>query len=166
MTVTSENAQVELRNIGAHYSLANGNAEIQGIHAQLLGGTLLGAVTMRDLAGSTRSHLSASLRAVSLAELQSKLQRTMSSPSSSAANQIALRGLLNATADAAWVRPCRTCSRALTPRFKGVLSRRRAAQQLLSTGSSTPDTSENAGSWRSSKATSEPPELPSRSTVR
>ena len=78
MTVTGENAQVELRNIGARYSLANGNAEIEGIHAQLLGGALAGTVTMRDLTGSTRSHLSASLHAVSLAELQSELQRTKS----------------------------------------------------------------------------------------
>ena len=165
MTVTGENAQVELRNIGAHYSLANGNVEIEGIHAQLLGGTLAGTVTMRDLAGSTRSHLSASLRAVSLAELQSELQRTKSSVLV-AANQIALRGLLNATADATWGKTMQDMLAALTPRFKGVLSRRKAAQQLLSTGSSTPDTSENAGSWRSSKAMSEPPELPSRSTVR
>ena len=89
-----------LRNIGARYSLANGNAEIEGIHAQLLGGALAGTITMRDLAGSTKSHLSASLRAVSLAELQSELQRTKSS--SSVADQIALRGLLNATADATW----------------------------------------------------------------
>jgi translocation and assembly module TamB len=102
MTVTSENTQVEFRNIGARYSLANGNAEIEGIHAQLLGGTLLGAVTMRDLAGSTRSHLSASLQAVSLAELQSELQRTLNLTSSSAANQIALQGSFNATADATW----------------------------------------------------------------
>ncbi len=100
MTVTSENAHVELRNISAHYSLANANAEIEGIHAQLLGGALAGTITMRDLAGSTKSRLSASLRAVSLAELQSELQRTKSS--ASAADQIALRGLLNATADATW----------------------------------------------------------------
>lgn len=102
MTVTSENTQVELQNIGARYSLANGNAEIEGMHAQLLGGMLLGAVTMRDLTGSTRSHLSASLHAVSLAKLQSELQRSMSSTSSSAANQIALRGSFNVTADATW----------------------------------------------------------------
>ncbi len=62
MTVTSQNAQVELRNIGAHYSLENGNADIAAIHAELLGGTLAGSITMRDLAGATRSHMSASLR--------------------------------------------------------------------------------------------------------
>jgi translocation and assembly module TamB len=100
MTLTSGSAQVELRDIGAHYSLANGNAEIEGIHAQLLGGVLAGTITMRDLAGSTKSRLSASLRDVSLAVLQSELQKTRSS--SSVANQIVMSGLLNATADANW----------------------------------------------------------------
>jgi translocation and assembly module TamB len=100
MTVTTENGQIELRNIGAHYSLANGNAEIEGIHAQLLGGTLAGTVTMRELAGSTKTRLSASLHSVSLAELQSELQRTKSS--FSAANQMVLSGSLEATADATW----------------------------------------------------------------
>ena len=100
MTLTSESAQLELRNIGARYSLANGNAEIEGIHAQLLGGALAGTLTIRDLAGSTKSRLSASLRAVSLARVQSDLQRTKSAES--VVDQIALRGLLNATADATW----------------------------------------------------------------
>jgi len=61
---------------------------------------LAGTVRIRDLTGSTRSHLSASLHAVSLADLQSELQRTKSS--SSVANQLALSGSLNATADATW----------------------------------------------------------------
>ena len=57
-------------------------------------------MTMRDLAGSTRSHLSASLHAVSMSELQRAMQNTASS--SATAPQIALRGSLNATADATW----------------------------------------------------------------
>jgi len=104
MTVTSQNAQAELRNIGAHYSLANGNADIADIHAELMGGTLAGSITMRDLAGATRSHMSASLRAVSLSELQRATHSAVQNggSSSSVANQIAVRGSLNASADAAW----------------------------------------------------------------
>lgn len=100
ITVTNRNARLQMRDLGAHFSLANGNAAITGIHAQVLGGALAGTVTMRDLAGSTRSHMSASLRGVSLAELQNELQGAMAS--SSVANQIAVRGSLNATADATW----------------------------------------------------------------
>ncbi len=100
MTLSSEHAQVELRNIGARYSFANGNAEIAEIRAEVMGGTLAGTVTMRDLTGSTRSQLSASLQAVSLAEVQDELQRARLS--SAIANQITLHGVLNATAEATW----------------------------------------------------------------
>ena len=42
MAVTTGNAKLYLRNIGAHYSLANGDAEVSGIHADVLGGALAG----------------------------------------------------------------------------------------------------------------------------
>lgn len=100
LAVTTGNAKLDLRNIGAHYSLASGDAEVSGIHADVLGGALAGSMTIRDLAGSTRSHLSASLHAVSVSELQHAMQSTASS--SATAPQIALRGSLNAIADATW----------------------------------------------------------------
>ncbi len=100
ITVTSQNARLQVRDLGARFSLANDNATVTGIHAQVLGGALAGTVTMRDLSGSTRSHMSASLRGVSLAELQNELQGAMAS--SSVANRVAVRGSLNATADATW----------------------------------------------------------------
>jgi translocation and assembly module TamB len=101
LTISNQNAQVQIRGIGAHYSVAGGNAAITGIHAQLLGGALAGTLMLRDLTGSTKSHLSASLRGVSVAALQSELQSTMKS-SSSIAGQIVLRGSVNTTADASW----------------------------------------------------------------
>jgi translocation and assembly module TamB len=99
--VTSQNARLQIRDLGAHFSLADGNAAVTGIHARVLGGALAGTVTMRDLTGATRSHASASLQGVSLAEMQHELQGAMAS-SSSVANQVAVRGSLNATADATW----------------------------------------------------------------
>jgi translocation and assembly module TamB len=99
LTVTSENAQVQIRDIGAHYSLVEGNAAVTGIHAQLFGGILAGTLMMRDLTGSTRSHLSASLRGVSLGDLQRELQNMTGS---AMRNQIVLRGSMNASADAIW----------------------------------------------------------------
>ena len=56
-------------------------------------------MTMRDLAGLTRSHLSASLQSVSVSELQRAMQNA--APSSASA-QIAVHGSLTATADATW----------------------------------------------------------------
>jgi translocation and assembly module TamB len=101
LTVTGQNARLQVRDLGAHFSLANGNAAVTGIHAQVVGGAFAGTLTMRDLTGFTRSHMSASLRGVSLAELRNELQGAMASPSS-VANQVAVRGSLNATADATW----------------------------------------------------------------
>ena len=99
LTITSQNAQLQIRDIGAHYSLAKGNAAVTRIHAQLFGGALAGTLTMRNLTGSTRSHLSASLGGVSLGELQNELQNMTGS---ALRNQIILRGSMNASADATW----------------------------------------------------------------
>jgi translocation and assembly module TamB len=101
VTVTSQNAKIKIRDIGARYSLANGNATVTEIQAQLVGGTLGGTLTMRDLGGATKSHLSASLHGASLAELQNELQSAVAS-ASSVTNQMALRGSVDATADATW----------------------------------------------------------------
>ena len=101
VTAANQNAKIQIRNLGARYSLANGNAAVTGIHAQLVGGTLGGTLTMRDLGGATRCHLLASLHGASLAELQSELQSALAS-SSVVTNQVALRGSADATADATW----------------------------------------------------------------
>jgi hypothetical protein len=90
-------ARLQVRDIGAHYSVSNGNAEVKDIHAQLMGGALRGRLVTKDLAGSMASHLSASLQGVSIAELQKELQATLGS---SLSNQIVVRGSMSATADA------------------------------------------------------------------
>jgi translocation and assembly module TamB len=99
ITLSNESSQFNIRNFGADYSLSKGDVTVNGIHAQVLGGTLAGAATMRDITGSTQSRVSASLHGVSLAELQREFQRTSSS---SITAQMALRGSLDATADATW----------------------------------------------------------------
>ena len=97
LIVRHENARLQVRDIGAHYSVSNGNAEVKDIHAQLMGGALRGTLVTKDLAGSMASHLSASLQGISIAELQKELQATVGS---SLKNQIVVRGSMSATADA------------------------------------------------------------------
>jgi translocation and assembly module TamB len=97
LTIRHENTRLQVRNIGAHYSVSNGNAEVKDIHAQLLGGGLRGTLVTKDLAGSMRSHLSASLQGISVEELQKELQTTVRS---SVTSQILVRGSMNVTADA------------------------------------------------------------------
>jgi translocation and assembly module TamB len=98
LLVAGNNRPINITDIGARYSISKGDAAVSGIHAQVLGGSLNGTLSMHDVAGPTKSHLSASLRGVSIAQLQSAAQP----PSSGVANQIALGGALNANADATW----------------------------------------------------------------
>jgi translocation and assembly module TamB len=81
--------------LAATYTVANGNLEVPDLRAQLLGGQLTAALSMRDLAGASRSHLIAALRSVSL-------QSAKSLGNSAAMRQLPVSGRINATADAAW----------------------------------------------------------------
>ncbi len=86
----------DIANVGARYSVANGNLDVRDMHAYLLGGELTGTVTMLNMAGNNpRSRLHANLRGVSLAQLKAM----MGSP---AMKNVGLAGGVNATADAAW----------------------------------------------------------------
>ncbi|MGI9103131.1 MAG: translocation/assembly module TamB domain-containing protein [Terriglobales bacterium] len=93
--VTTPSFRGDIRNIVAAYTVNHGNADIRNLHANLLGGALTGALTIRDLAGASRSHLTAALKGVSLADLKSM----MNSP---AMRQVALTGSVDANADATW----------------------------------------------------------------
>ncbi len=84
-----------VRDLSARYSLANGNAAVQDLHAKLLGGTFNGALNIRDLSGKMQSQLDASLRDISVADLQSLL-------AASSLQEIRLIGTTNATVKASW----------------------------------------------------------------
>jgi len=84
-----------IQNIGADYSLMNGNAVVNEMHAALLGGELRGSLTMQDVTGNSRSHLQATLRNISLAQARALANST-------AAKNIAITGALSANADATW----------------------------------------------------------------
>ena len=77
------------------------------------------SITMRDLAGSTRSHLVRLVRAVSLAELQKRTAERNAErrhPRSRTRLRCAARLTLPPTRPGA--KPCRICWRAPTPLFK------------------------------------------------
>ena len=94
--VTTPQFKGDIRNIGARYSLANGDADVRDLHAALLGGELNANLTMRDVAGKApRSHATAQVRGIQLAALK----QIAASPS---LNNVALGGGVNADADATW----------------------------------------------------------------
>jgi translocation and assembly module TamB len=95
LEVRTPSVRAVIRDIAAQYHLANGNADVNGVRASVLGGTLTAALTVRDITGTSDSHLQAALSRLQLADVQSLTN-------SSAMKQVNLGGVLNANATASW----------------------------------------------------------------
>jgi translocation and assembly module TamB len=85
-----------VQDLGAHYKLEGGNAEVQNIHAQLLGGRLDGHLTIHDVSGAGQARLQAALKGVSLQQVQAATGNRL--------QQADLNGTVNADADARWAK--------------------------------------------------------------
>jgi translocation and assembly module TamB len=101
LRVQTPQLTTDITGIAAAYSLAHGNAAVHDLRAHILGGELTGQMLVRDISGNSHSHLQASLRGVSLADLNPVLNTVASSPS---VRPAALSGFFNADADATWGR--------------------------------------------------------------
>src|SRR3984957_416773 len=88
----------QIRNIAAHYSLANGDATLQDFRASLLGGELTANGTMSSIDGDSHSKFNAGLRGIQLAALNGAMK------SSALPKGVSLGGVLNADANASWGR--------------------------------------------------------------
>ncbi|MBV9147097.1 MAG: AsmA family protein, partial [Acidobacteria bacterium] len=97
LQVVTPTMRTDIRNLGARYTLRNGNLEVKDMHAAILGGELAGNLKMTDLTGKSQSHLVATLHGLSLAALKSMMN-------SASLRQVALNGRVNADADATWGR--------------------------------------------------------------
>ncbi len=86
----------QIRNIAAHYSLENGNATLKDLRASLLGGELTSSGMMSNIDGNAHSKFNAQLRGIQLAAMNGALK------SSAMPKGVALGGVLNAEANAAW----------------------------------------------------------------
>ena len=95
MLVRTPQLNTAIRNLRAHYQVANGDAEVQDLHASLLGGEITGQATVRDLSGKETGHATLDLHNISLADARS-LANTAS------LKQISLRGEVNGRVDATW----------------------------------------------------------------
>jgi translocation and assembly module TamB len=96
LDVETPTLRTQINSIVAHYSVDDGNAILQDLRADLLGGELTATCTMSSIAGDSHSKLKASLRGVSLAEVKRMLR------GASVPENITLGGVLNAEANATW----------------------------------------------------------------
>jgi translocation and assembly module TamB len=97
LAVKTPDFKTEVRDFSARYTLAHGNAEVSDIRARILGGTLSGKLTIRDVAGASAGRLQASLKGLSLEQAQA----AMHSPQMEQAH---LSGRISADAEARWTR--------------------------------------------------------------
>jgi translocation and assembly module TamB len=97
LAVKTPSLQAEVRDLFAQYQLAGGNAEVKDIRAKILGGTLSGNLTIKDVAGAADARLQASLKDVSLDQAQTATHNT-------SMKQAHLSGKVNAEATARWTK--------------------------------------------------------------
>jgi translocation and assembly module TamB len=97
LAVKTSSLQTEVRDLFVQYQLAGGNAEVKDIRAKILGGTLSGNLTIKDVAGAGDARLQASLKDVSLDQAQTATHNT-------SMKQAHLSGKVNAEATARWAK--------------------------------------------------------------
>jgi translocation and assembly module TamB len=95
LAVNTPSFRGDVRNLGAQYSIANGNLDVRNLHANTLGGVISGSATMRDLSGNTRSQLNLDVRNVSIAAAKQQL----TAPS---LRNLQASGTLNGNVAATW----------------------------------------------------------------
>lgn len=86
----------QVANIAAHYSLTGGDATVRDFRASLLGGEVTAQGTMKQIGGNSHSDVTASIRGISVAAVKNMLGTAAATPA------VALTGVLNADAKAAW----------------------------------------------------------------
>jgi translocation and assembly module TamB len=96
LTFHTSSGHGEVTNVVGHYSLANGNAFLRDLRANVLGGALSARGKMEAIGGNSHSSFQARLQNLGLANLR----QAFASPG--AAKDIELTGQANATATAEW----------------------------------------------------------------
>jgi translocation and assembly module TamB len=97
LDVKTPSLQTEVRDLYARYQLSGGNAEVNDIRAHVMGGTLSGKLTIKDVAGASIARLQASLKGLSLDQAQAATHNA-------SMRQAHLSGRVDADANAHWAK--------------------------------------------------------------
>lgn len=97
LNVKTPSLQTEVRDLYARYQLSGGNAEVNDIRARVMGGTLSGKLTIKDVAGASIAQLQATLKGLSLDQAQAATHNT-------SMRQAHLSGRVDADANAHWAK--------------------------------------------------------------
>jgi translocation and assembly module TamB len=97
LNVKTPSLQTEIRDLYARYQFSGGNAEVNDIRARVMGGTLSGKLTIKDVAGASIAQLQASLKGLSLDQAQAATHNA-------SMRQAHLGGTVDADANAHWAK--------------------------------------------------------------
>ena len=97
LNVKTPSLQTEIHDLYARYQLSGGNAEVNDIRARVMGGALSGKLTIKDVAGASFAQLQASLKGLSLDQVQAATHNA-------SMRQAHLSGTVNADANAHWAK--------------------------------------------------------------
>jgi translocation and assembly module TamB len=97
LAVKTPSLETEVRELHARYRLSSGNAEVNDIHARIMGGTLTGKLTVKDVAGASIAQLQASVKDLSLDQAQAATHNN-------SLRQARLSGTVSADANAHWAK--------------------------------------------------------------
>jgi translocation and assembly module TamB len=97
LDVKTPSLQTEVRDLYARYQLSGGNAEVNDVRARIMGGTLSGKLTIKDVAGASIAQLQASVKGLSLDQAQAATHNA-------SMRQAHLSGRVDADANAHWAK--------------------------------------------------------------
>ncbi|HVI11107.1 MAG TPA: translocation/assembly module TamB domain-containing protein [Candidatus Binatia bacterium] len=95
LTAASTGKKIELRRIRAHYELDQGNIHATAVEADAFNGRIAGEVSLKNLAAIPSYQARAVLQGISLRALQQSFRGVR-------LDQVAVAGVVDGTADAAW----------------------------------------------------------------
>jgi translocation and assembly module TamB len=95
LAVSTADLNAVVRNIRGEFKLFEGNLDVHGLEADLLGGHMTATATMRRLDANSVAKLHASVQAISLSAAKAALRTARQSP-------MPVEGQISGTADASW----------------------------------------------------------------
>jgi hypothetical protein len=95
LTVSTADVNAVVRNVRGEFKLTNGNFDLHGVEADLLGGHVTATATMQHLDANSRASVHASVNTISLGAANAALRTARLGP-------MPIDAQISGTADAAW----------------------------------------------------------------
>ena len=120
LTVSTADVNAVVRNVRGEFKLTNGNLDVHGVEADLLGGRVTATAMMQHLDANSRATVHASVNTISLSATNGALR-------TGRLNAMPVDGQLTGTADVAWTGTVKNITARSDIALKGALASSRSA---------------------------------------